>query len=502
MLIACICQGLPWSFGMHADPADSSLWPRPPGYDGFVRVLAVLVVLAACGNDASVANECDDGETRECYGGPAGSENVGPCRVGLESCSGGRWPGFCVGDIVPRVDSCNQADDDCNGIIDDGGEVGEVCTGSNGCAGAKACDAGGSVRCFAPSKNECDLCGGPDVINVGDECMSDQGCIGGFVCAPDANFSVCVTPVQNECGLCGGPAVSGLTDACMSADSCPGMVVCSDAGDAPVCNAPLKNECDACFPAVGTPGATCAGDHGCLGASACNGTGDALTCTLDASCPHLVISELATGSAICNTDEFIELYNPTMRTVSLAGYTLRSRSASSGTFTRLVAFASTATIAPHGFFLVASGRSSTGCSNSPSPGGGYPAIAGNTVVADALYSAVDMSGAVGSVWLTTSDANPTDLTDVIVVDVLGYDDNLNAQPATIFEGTTPAPAPEPVNASGALERKATATATSVSMAAGGSDVTAGNGYDTDDNAANFVQQAARVPQNASATAEP
>jgi hypothetical protein len=101
-----------------------------------------------------------------------------------------------------------------------------------------------------------------------------------------------------------------------------------------------------------------------------------------------------------------------------------------------------------------------------------------------------------------TDANPTDITDVIVVDVLGYDDNLNALPATIFEGTAPAPAPEQVNASGSLERKANAASTGATLAAAGSDVTAGNGYDTDDNAANFVTQAVRVPQNTSSTAEP
>ncbi len=54
----------------------------------------------------------------------------------------------------------------------------------------------------------------------------------------------------------------------------------------------------------------------------------------------------------------------------------------------------------------------------------------------------------------------------------------------------------------AFEGKANAASTSASMAAGGIDVTAGNGYDTDDNATNFVQQAVRVPQNSSSTAEP
>ena len=452
-----------------------------------MRPLVVMVIaLAACGNDASVARECDDGETRECYGGPVGTENVGPCRVGLESCSAGRWPGFCVGDIVPRFDNCNKVDDDCNGMIDDGGEVGNECSGTNGCTGAKACDAGGSVRCFAPSRNECDLCGGPDITNVGDNCSSDQGCVGAFVCATDMTFAVCVTPMQNECGVCGGPAVAGLTDACMSADSCPGMVVCNQAGDGPLCNAPMKNECSACFPSVGTPGSTCSGDRGCLGAGACNGTGDALTCMLDASCPHLVISEISTGTTACNTDEYIELYNPSSRNVSLAGYSLRYRTGTGTTYSTVASFAATATIASRGYFLIASSRNNVDCP------GSYTGNVNNTVTADATY-AIQLSGTEASLWLTNVDVDPTGLSDVIVVDVVGY-----GTPNS-FEGTAAIGAP---SAGGAIERKASASSTTVSLAAGGAEVTAGNAYDTDDNAANFVQQAIRVPQNTSSTAEP
>lgn len=445
--------------------------------------------------------DCTDGESRECYGGPPGTENVGPCKTGLELCSAGRWPGICIGDVVPRAESCNNFDDDCDGTLDNAPTVGEECAGSNGCTGARACSPTGTIRCYAPAKNECDLCGGPDITTIGDECTSDEGCIGEFVCSVDKTFGSCVTPIKNECAVCGGPAVAGLGVGCTSTDNCPGMMVCNGAGDAAVCNAPLFNECNACFPPVGTPGGTCTGDRGCVGVSACNGTGDALTCTLDTPCAHLVISEVATGSAVCNTDEFIELYNPTSRTVSLSGFALQSRSASTGTFTTLLVFGTSATIASHGFYLVASNRNSTGCSNSPSPGG-YPSIVANTVVANATYLAADLSGVAGAVWLTTIDQDPTGVTDAIVIDMIGWDDNLGAQPATVFEGSNPAPAPEENNPSGSIERKATTSSTGVTLAAGGTEVTAGNGYDTDDNATNFVEQAVRVPQNTSSPVEP
>lgn len=459
-------------------------------------MIAAVVIVIGCGDgNTPIAADCTDGETRECYSGPAGTENVGPCKTGVEICSGGRWPGVCLGDVPPLVEQCNELDDNCNGVVDDVAGTNESCVGTNGCEGTRMCDDNGRVRCIAPAQNECDLCGGPEVPDVGDDCVAN-GCEGALVCTADARGSECSAPVQNECGVCGGPAVAGLTDACTSGDGCPGMMVCNVDGSAAECNAPMKNECDACFPSVGTVGATCSlAERGCIGATACSTMGDALECIADTPCTHIVISEVATDSSVCNTDEFIELYNPSTRTVSLAGYTLRSRSASSGNFTRLVTFAPDAAIGPHGFYLVANAQSSSTCP------GSYTGIVANTVTADATYTSANLSSTVGGVWLTTVDQDPTAVTDTFVVDVVGWDNNPDAGDATVFEGSGPAAA-HAADASASIERKASATSTATSMAAGGADVEAGNAHDTDDNAADFVVQDTRVPQNTSSTPEP
>ena len=54
-------------------------------------VALVGLVLAAC--PAPTPPECETGATRPCYGGPAGTEGVGLCRGGTESCVDEAWSG-------------------------------------------------------------------------------------------------------------------------------------------------------------------------------------------------------------------------------------------------------------------------------------------------------------------------------------------------------------------------------------------------------------------------
>src|SRR5262245_8189585 len=131
-----------------------------------MRVLA-LVVLVACGGGTKPA-VCSDGDSRPCYTGTPGTENVGPCVGGLETCTDGQWPGVCLGDRTPFVEHCNGKDDDCNGVIDDVDGAGDACTDGMGCSGTRACD-GAVLGCTAPPKNACGVCGGPEVPGLGSD---------------------------------------------------------------------------------------------------------------------------------------------------------------------------------------------------------------------------------------------------------------------------------------------------------------------------------------------
>src|SRR5207237_545355 len=53
-----------------------------------------------------------------CYSGAPGTAGVGACRAGSQTCTSGSWSA-CSGEVVPRTEACDGADDDCNGAVDD-----------------------------------------------------------------------------------------------------------------------------------------------------------------------------------------------------------------------------------------------------------------------------------------------------------------------------------------------------------------------------------------------
>ncbi len=56
--------------------------------------------------------DCTPGQTKVC------GTDIGACSKGTISCIGGKW-GNCTGAVYPGTESCNDIDDDCDGIVDD-----------------------------------------------------------------------------------------------------------------------------------------------------------------------------------------------------------------------------------------------------------------------------------------------------------------------------------------------------------------------------------------------
>jgi hypothetical protein len=67
----------------------------------------------ACTGSATTSITCP-------YSGPSGTQDVGSCRKGQRACENGKWAMDCNGEVTPQPETCNAADDDCNGKIDEG----------------------------------------------------------------------------------------------------------------------------------------------------------------------------------------------------------------------------------------------------------------------------------------------------------------------------------------------------------------------------------------------
>lgn len=193
---------------------------------------------------------------------------------------------------------------------------------------------------------------------------------------------------------------------------------------------------------------------------------------------HVVISEVYGGGgntgATYNSD-FIELYNPTSAPVNLSGWSVQYATSSSKIWK---VDALTGTIPAKGFYLLQQTKRTVGA-NLPTPD---------------EVGTISMSATSGKVALVNdivalNTVNPTDLS---LIDLVGYGNALGFETAPTGTG---------LSATKSAERKAFSTSTAATMSAGGVDVFAGNGYDSNNNLLDFVTRTDANPQNTASTIE-
>ena len=147
---------------------------------------------------------CTPGETRACYSGPEGTQAVGTCRAGTQTCTGGFW-GACAGQVAPTPEVCNGLDDDCSGAADDGTLCGSGYACTAGTCLPTSCNSE-NARC--PAGFDCDpashTCAPVPCGTSGTACGVGRVCRGG----------ACVDPCQGiTCGqgssCSGGQCVAG-----------------------------------------------------------------------------------------------------------------------------------------------------------------------------------------------------------------------------------------------------------------------------------------------------
>lgn len=138
------------------------------------------------GGAGGSTGDCDPGEIRDCYTGPAGTDGVGPCLHGTQTCTQASVWGACAGEVLPGAEDCaTGADEDCDGEANQAaagcvcspGEVAGCYEGPAGTEGVGAC-AAGTATCD-PSGTAWGSCDG-QVLPSAEICaeLGDEDCDG------------------------------------------------------------------------------------------------------------------------------------------------------------------------------------------------------------------------------------------------------------------------------------------------------------------------------------
>jgi hypothetical protein len=99
--------------------------PGPPGADGRQGPMGDPGPPGLQGppGPPGPAGACQDGDFLNCYTGPASTRDLGTCKAGNRQCQGLSF-GACLGQSLPAAESCDGRDEDCDGQVDDGIDLG------------------------------------------------------------------------------------------------------------------------------------------------------------------------------------------------------------------------------------------------------------------------------------------------------------------------------------------------------------------------------------------
>jgi gliding motility-associated-like protein len=192
---------------------------------------------------------------------------------------------------------------------------------------------------------------------------------------------------------------------------------------------------------------------------------------------HIVISEVYGGGGNSGSvlkNDFIELYNPTLSAVDLNGWSVQYASAT-GTSWQVTALSGS--IPARSYYLVQEAAGTGGTTNLPTPD---------------KIGGIAMAAGAGKVLLANVPTAQTGTkpTGSAIIDFVGFGATANA-----YEGTNPTSVP---SATLSVERKASASSDAISLGIGGTEEFSGNGFDSDDNAFDFISKLP-TPQNTSVT---
>ncbi len=214
-----------------------------------------------CGD--AIDNDCNGVSDENCVCDVVGEQrscsvDEGACRKGIQTCLESGWSG-CIGGVLPKPETCNGIDDDCDGTIDN--------VPSGGCG------------CYGGGQKTDEICNGIDddcdgvVDNVGDKtsvAATKCGCYN-YAYAKGAKAEVC-NGIDDDCdgiidNVKGGDSVASTLCACYN-DAPPGVESCNG----------IDEDCDGAMDEDWpTLGQAC-GQGICTGAFVCSEDGKTVVC--------------------------------------------------------------------------------------------------------------------------------------------------------------------------------------------------------------------------------